>query len=152
MKIIFLFLIASSSAFAYSEQRDSTKKHTRTPLIRIVKYKENVMVFNDNSRKGIYGFFFPKRILGEYQIIADGLQFTPFSVSPPDIEEKQFLKQYWNDDLEIEKISLAYSSIKKVRKWYGVRITMTNGKKYLFTTNHPNKMVKELQSKLDVLK
>jgi hypothetical protein len=110
------------------------------------------MVFNDNSRKGIYGFFFPKRILGEYQITADGLQFTPFSVSPPDIEEKQFLKQYWNDDLEIEKISLAYSSIKKVRKWYGVKITMTDGKKYLFTTNHPNKMVKELQSKLDVLK
>jgi hypothetical protein len=148
---LIFFLIAGFSVFADSRvERDSTKKDSKTPLIRIIKYKENVMVLNSNSRKGLYRFFFPKRVLGEFEITNDGLQFNPFSKAPSDISEKQFASQYWNDDLEIERISLPYSSIKKIRKWYGVKITMTDSKKYWFTTNHARKMVKQLQSNLDI--
>jgi hypothetical protein len=152
---LLFFLLFGFSIFAVSRDgRDSTNKDSKKAWIHIVKYKENVMVLNaEKSQKGLglYNFYFPRRILGEYKIEPSGLQFIPFSETPPDMTEQQFVSQYWNDDLAVEKFFIPFSNIKKVKKWYGVKITMNDGKKYLFTTYHTKKMVKELQSHLDDL-
>lgn len=144
------FLLFGLFICAASDDKDSTNKHSKKPWIHVVKYKENVMVLNaENQRNGLglYNFYFPKRILGEYEVTNSGLQFIPFSETPPDMTKKEF-NQYWNDEIEIERIFIPFTDIKKVKKWYGVKIKMRNGKKYLFTTNHPKKMVEELQSHL----
>lgn len=155
MKFTFVlfFLCFGISVNADSgDDKDTTKRDPKKPWIHIVKYKENVVELHAKSPHkglGVYIFFFPRRVLGAYEIQPDGLLFTPFINAPDDIPQKQF-EQYWNDGLSPEQMFIPFSTITRVKKWYGVKIKTREGEKITFATHHAKKMVKEIQSHLDV--
>jgi hypothetical protein len=153
MKIVVLFvcLMFSFSTYAnWGNGRDSTK--SKTPWIRVVKYKADAMLFEvENPGDGLkYNIFAPRWIFGEYSLTTDGFQYSPISEIPDFMTQKQFNKVFWNDDIQPESFFIPYSYIKKVKLWgQKIKIITKDQQKFRFAAQHAKKKFKQIDARLN---